>query len=320
MDIASLSALPFFLSADEGERFCLYYEPEPGVPPRGAVLYVPPFAEELNKSRRMVALQARAYAQAGFGVLQIDLYGCGDSSGELSTARWDIWLGDLAHAWQWLAKRNLGPRYLWGLRLGALLALDFATRARPDGLILWQPALSGRAHLNQFARLQSAARLFAGASAVEQDTEIAGYLMEPALSAAINQLDAGTLTPRCPVQWMELSAPPAPASDGAAEYAAAVAANALAADDAHDQARANAVALPGDTSVAGSASTAATVVASATLQPASALLIERWRSDGARIDAYPMHGEPFWSSAEIGIVPELLSATSAALALPLEAA
>nr|WP_229262508.1 hydrolase 2, exosortase A system-associated [Duganella radicis] len=269
-----MSALPFFLSADEGERFCLYHEPEPGVPARGAILYIHPFAEELNKSRRMVALQARTYAQAGFGVLQIDLYGCGDSSGDLSKASWDIWLSDLTRAWHWLAERNLGPRYLWGLRLGALLALDMATRVRPQALILWQPALSGRAHLNQFARLQSAARLFSSAPAVEQDSEIAGYLMAPALSNAINQLDAGALTPRCPVQWMELSWP---LQDAAADYAAA----------------------------AGGARPA--------LQAASSLLIDRWRSDGALVDAYPLHGEPFWSSAEIGVVSSLLDASNAAI-------
>nr|WP_229265199.1 hydrolase 2, exosortase A system-associated [Duganella sp. 1224] len=262
------------MNADEGERFCLYHEPETGVPPRGAILYVHPFAEELNKSRRMVALQARAYAQAGFGVLQIDLYGCGDSSGELALARWDTWLGDLARAWQWLQARHSGPRYLWGLRLGALLALDFARRARPDGLILWQPALSGRAHLHQFARLQSAARLFASGPAAEQGTEIAGYLTPPALSDAIAELDADALTPRCPVQWLELS--PAP-HGAAAEYASA----------------------------AGQGQAA--------LQPASALLIDRWRQGGADVQAYPVDGEAFWTSSEIGLAPELLAATAAAM-------
>lgn len=273
MNAPSFAALPFFLNADVGERFCLYHEPDAEVPPRGAILYVHPFAEELNKSRRMVALQARAYAQAGFGVLQIDLYGCGDSSGELARARWDIWLDDLARAWQWLQERHTGPCYLWGLRLGALLALDFAARARPDGLILWQPALSGRAHLNQFARLQSTARLFSSGPAAEQNTEIAGYLTPPALADAISALDAGTMAPRCPVQWMELS--PAP-HDAAAEYASAA-----------DQ-------------------------SGATLQPASALLIDRWRQDGAMVQTYPVHGDAFWTSSDIGIAPELLAATTAA--------
>jgi alpha/beta superfamily hydrolase len=39
-------------------------------------------AEELNKSRHVAAAQARAFAAAGYSVLQIDLYGCGDSSGD----------------------------------------------------------------------------------------------------------------------------------------------------------------------------------------------------------------------------------------------
>lgn len=264
--------LPFFLGADEGERFFLYHEPEPGVPARGAILYVQPFAEELNKSRRMVALQARAYAQMGFGVLQIDLYGCGDSSGEFAQARWEIWLSDLARAWRWLERRNLGPCYLWGLRLGGLLALDFARQARPAGVILWQPAISGRVYLNQFVRLQSAARLFSATPAAEQDTEIAGYLMPPPLSATICQLDASTMAPRCPVQWLELNAMP---PGGAGEYA---------------QAAGAAVAL----------------------QPASALLIERWRADGTSVHACAVRGEPFWTSAEIDISVDLLAATTAA--------
>ena len=205
------SALPFFLSADAGERYCLYHQPNPEAGPRGGILYVHPFAEEMNKSRRMAALQARAYARAGFGVLQIDLHGCGDSSGDFADARWETWLSDLALGWQWLAQRCPGPFYLWGLRLGALLALEFAVRAKPEALVLWQPAISGRAHLHQFARAQSAARLFGPAEpaddAAEKGSEIAGYMVAAELSAAINQSDAAVLAPTCPVQWFELNTP-----------------------------------------------------------------------------------------------------------------
>jgi exosortase A-associated hydrolase 2 len=274
------SALPFFLTADAGERFCLYHQPDPAAAPRGAILYVHPFAEEMNKSRRMAALQSRAYARAGFGVLQIDLYGCGDSSGDFADARWDIWLSDLALGWQWLTQRGAGPFYLWGLRLGALLALDFAARAKPEALILWQPAISGRAHLHQFARAQSAARLFGAVPATstpEQGTEIAGYMVAPELSAAISQADAATLAPTCPVQWLELNAAWPQAGSLADSYAAA----------ANGQAP------------------------QAALQPASALLIERWREAGTMVEAWPLHGTPFWSSADISESPELLTATLA---------
>ena len=61
----------FFLPADGGQRFCLFYPPE-GTQSRGRVLYLHPFAEELNSTRRIVAQQARALAQAGHGVLLVD--------------------------------------------------------------------------------------------------------------------------------------------------------------------------------------------------------------------------------------------------------
>ena len=58
---------PFFLRVDGGERFCLFHPPAGAC--RGALLYVHPFAEELNRSRRMAALLARALAGAGYGVM-----------------------------------------------------------------------------------------------------------------------------------------------------------------------------------------------------------------------------------------------------------
>src|SRR6476620_8431972 len=122
----SAPAEPFFLQTDRGRRFCLYHAPRAEKECRGAFIYVHPFGEEMNKSRRMAAMQARAFAAMGFGVLQIDLFGCGDSSGEFREARWNIWKQDLAVARSWLGNRVAAPVSLWGLRLGALLALDFA--------------------------------------------------------------------------------------------------------------------------------------------------------------------------------------------------
>ena len=139
----SAPAEPFFLQADCGRRFCLYHAPQAEKECRGAFIYVHPFGEEMNKSRRMAALQARAFAAMGFGVLQIDLFGCGDSSGDFSDARWDIWKQDIAGARAWLAERVSAPISLWGLRLGALLALDFArgtsTKIAPDSSMATRP-------------------------------------------------------------------------------------------------------------------------------------------------------------------------------------
>ena len=204
---------PFFFDADPGTRFSLYHAPSPQVPLRGAILYVHPFAEELNYSRRMAALQSRRFAAMGYAVLQIDLFGCGDSCGDFHTARWDTWKRDLATARAWLADRSPGPLYLWGLRLGGLLALDFAAATHVDGVILWQPFLNGHTCINQFLRQGDAAR-HPGALRSQLHTrgiiEVAGYELALPLAQAVDACDAATLTlPPCPVHWFA-SASPAP--------------------------------------------------------------------------------------------------------------
>ena len=97
----------FFLPADIGQRFCLFHPANraPGSFALGQVVYVHPFTEEMNKSRRMAAMQARALAQAGFEVLQIDLLGCGDSSGGFGDATWAAWVADVTSACLWLRAR-----------------------------------------------------------------------------------------------------------------------------------------------------------------------------------------------------------------------
>lgn len=214
----------FFLNTPAGQCFCLFHSPDPGQTYRGSLIYSPPFGDEMNKSRRMVALQARALSAAGFGVLQIDLSGCGDSSGEFGDARWQLWKQDLAAARNWLEKRADAPISLWGLRLGALLALDFA-RDTPDPIdriILWQPVTSGESFLTRFLRLRLASEALAdnsvsagqgGTSALRaalargETLEIAGYELSPEMAMAIDGLKAAELAvTRCPVHWFEITA------------------------------------------------------------------------------------------------------------------
>lgn len=217
---ASIPAEPFFLKADHGARFCLYHGPPATQECHGAVIYIHPFGDEMNKSRRMAAVQARAFAAAGFGILQIDLYGCGDSSGEFREARWDIWKQDVLVAKKWIEDKTKAPVSLWGLRLGALLALDFA-KSSPQGIrgiILWQPVISGESFLTQFLRLQLANEMLAGgqekkgstnalraALAAGKTLEVAGYELSPELASAIDGLKAIELAVKnmC-IHWFEV--------------------------------------------------------------------------------------------------------------------
>lgn len=267
----------FFLEADAGKRFCVFHPPRGAC--RGAVLYVHPFGEEMNKSRRMASLQARALAALGYGVLMLDLYGCGDSSGDFGDARWEIWKTDLAVGHLWLQNRVGQPVSLWGLRLGALLALDYAGSATlaVERVVLWQPVHSGAIFLTQFLRLLIASDMLAdstekggGTKALREALRagevlaVAGYDLAPALADAIDALDANALgAAGCPLHWVE------------------------------------AVAAEGRP-----------------LSPASARVIATWQQRGADLQVHLVTCPPFWATQEITECASLVAATSAVFAGP----
>jgi exosortase A-associated hydrolase 2 len=268
------SAEPFFLKAGIGERFCLYHPPRSNKECRGLFIYVHPFGDEMNKARRMAAIQARAFAALGFAVLQMDLFGCGDSSGEFRDARWDIWKQDLFFARSWMEKRIAGPVNLWGLRLGALLALDFAKSSenRVHKIILWQPVINGEAFLTQFLRLRLASEVLGSNTAAEKATgtsamrallrtgntlEVAGYELAPELATAIGGLKAAELMlARCNIHWFEIMAEPG-----------------------------------------------------RPLAPASARLAAEWQRNGVDLHVHLVSGLPFWATQEIAECPELVEET-----------
>ena len=206
----------FFMDGARGQRFCLLHTPPAGQAALGHVVYVHPFAEEMNASRRMAALQARALARAGFAVLQMDLMGCGDSSGHFEEATWDVWLDDVAHARRWMREQWPGVAWLWGLRAGCLLA---AQACRLDGessrLLLWQPVMTGKQHLNQFLRLQMAGDIARGEPnrgtsrllhqlEQGQSVEVAGYSVSAALAQGMAQADLNGLPAGTHVVTLEL--------------------------------------------------------------------------------------------------------------------
>ena len=263
---------PFFLPTDAGHRFCAYH-PAGSEEVRGAILYLHPFAEEMNKSRRMAALQARALAEAGYHVLQIDLLGCGDSSGDFVDASWSAWREDALLAYRWLRTQSQIPLTLWGLRAGCLLAASVAVDLPEQAnFVFWQPVVSGKQHWQQFMRLKMAGGLGAGKAklvaeelkqqlAAGEPAEIAGYSVSPELAVG---LETAELRPPSgqpgKVSWFELSM--------------------------RDE---------------------------ATLAPVSQKYIEQWRVEGFDVESRVVRGPGFWQTSEIEDAPELIKATLAAL-------
>ncbi len=209
----------FFSDAEPGQRFNIFY-PAQSNTPRGTIVYVHPFAEEMNKSRRMAALTARRLAQAGFAVLQVDLHGCGDSSDDFGEATWSNWVQDVVQASQRALSLSPAPLWLWGLRAGCLVASAAAQQLEvPANFIFWAPPSNGSLLLQQFLRLKLAGDMISGGAkggmealraqlSSGQSVEIAGYQLAPLLADGLGS--ATLAAPRQPghLLWMEVSNKP----------------------------------------------------------------------------------------------------------------
>jgi len=164
---------------------------------------LPPFAEEMNRSRRLMAQTAMALAARGVASLVCDLYGTGDSSGDFADARWSIWHEDASRALAWMRAQGADAVSVLAIRLGALLALDIADACQR--LYLLAPQLDGRQAMRQFLRVRVAADMERGMRggapgpsladcqamlAAGQVCEVAGYGLSGALHDAIAQRHA----------------------------------------------------------------------------------------------------------------------------------
>lgn len=209
---------PAFLDGISGKLFTLYF-PYEGSICKGAVLHVPAFAEEMNKSRHMVSWQARELAKQGYGVLVFDLFGTGDSEGEFIDIDWNLWIEDIKCLVSWLAKNVSTNITLWGLRLGCLLATISAVKNQySERLLFWQPVLNGEQYMQQFLRLRLASNLFREGEKetvkslktildAGQALEVAGYRISPQLFSSIcqSQPDVLALRKGDKVAWLEIS-------------------------------------------------------------------------------------------------------------------
>ena len=220
-------------------------------------------------------MQARALADAGWTVLQPDLYGCGDSEGDFGQADWQQWQSDIVDVATWLAEQTGCRPSLWGLRAGCLLACDVAKDIQPaPNLLFWQPMINGRQALQQFLRLKVASQLIGEPSSGRVGTrqlheqlasgiavEIAGYTLSPGLAMGLDAADLAPPKGIAHVAWLEV-APNVPAE----------------------------------------------------LSPAARARIQLWQTAGHRVDARAVTGAAFWQTQEIAECPNLVAGTLAAVA------
>lgn len=133
----------------DGKRLVgMFHPPGDTSPPRVAFVFCHPFAEEKKSSHRALVELARKLAAHGFGALRFDLFGCGDSEGDLGEATISGWLKDIQCARDFMAEALPGrPTGLLGLRLGATLAaISAADDATIEDLVLIEPIIEGKTY------------------------------------------------------------------------------------------------------------------------------------------------------------------------------
>ena len=265
----------FVLAGSRGPLCAVYFAPRQGVAPIGDVLVVPPFSEEMNRCRAMVAMQARALAEQGAGTLIIDPFGTGDSAGEFVDASWATWRADLLLGIEWLNAHGQGCRALLGVRLGAIMASELLVQQpRIQHLMLWQPVLNGKTFYTQFLRIRIAAEMnradgIKSTSALRQmsaagtSIEVSGYEIGAVLAQELDALVFNEETLKSPLQtdWFEVN------------------------------------------------TDAATPLSAASLKA-----VEKLQAAGASVQTHAVAGPAFWHVHERELAPDLIQATASRVA------
>lgn len=263
-----------YIQGGSGLIFILSRQP---LQSRCAVLVVPPFAEEMNKCRRMIAVLSHRLLANGVAVVMPDLFGTGDSGGDFSDGSWTGWQEDLRNVQAWCDRRGLDLSGLLAVRFGAALAVSAVTSGRLRGFertVLWQPVFDGARLMTQFLRVRVASTLASGGQresvadlrgrlAAGETIEVAGYGLAGRLASELDTVKP----PEC---W--------PTAFGRTRWLEVIR------DDVD----------PGP--------------------PPGLAMAEHLRHLGAEIEFKAFRGAPFWSSTEIVVDEELTHASSAFLA------
>lgn len=266
-----MSVRPFHLRSRRGSLAAVYYPPHGEPHPAGDVLVAPAFAEEMNRCRAMVAMQARDLARRGIGTLILDPYGTGESAGEFSDGSWESWRDDLIEGIAWLRGEGRGCRTLWGVRLGAIMAAQIAADDPGiDRLLLWQPVVDAKAFYTQFLRIRIAAEMEKGTgirtteelrrlSSQGEIIEVSGYGIGPVLARELGEqrLPAPAALAGVRIMWCEVQ----PAADSS-------------------------------------------------IPRANVKCAEEYRAGGIALESAHVVGPAFWQMHERVVAPELIVATS----------
>ena len=268
-----MTTIPFFLKSLSGRIFITSFQ-NTSERSDSVFILIPPIGEEMNKSRRMLALMANQLAESGFNALIPDFHGTGDSEGDFSEANLTMWHSDLDSLISWCGDEGYTKFNFLALRSGAVILLDYLSQRHTfevDKVVLWHPMSTGDSWLTQFLRL----RLAGGFSGnIEKETlkglktqlqvgeplEVAGYELSAQFANAIREINIAEISPTSceKLLWIDV------------------------------------VATEGRP-----------------ILPASKKVIDHWEDSSFSIDSTVVVGPAFWSAVEIVDVDALIDVTQA---------
>lgn len=124
------------------------------------MIFVPPFAEEMNRSKRMYVLCSRLLANAGVHAICFDFAGTGDSSGEWGEYGLTDWKANLTDTYNYVRRFSTKTSFVT-LRDSALIAFELIKHAniKIERCVLWDPIDNGEALIRQLIRMKIAAAM-----------------------------------------------------------------------------------------------------------------------------------------------------------------
>ena len=149
---------PLYFGSSDKALFGVYHAPA-GQPARNrGVVLCNPFGDEAIKSHRAFLQLANRLASERFHVLRFDYFATGDSAGESEQGTVEQWLADIGTAADEIKDASGAAKVsLVGLRFGATLALQAATRRRDlDRVTLWDPIVRGGVYVAHLRRINEA--------------------------------------------------------------------------------------------------------------------------------------------------------------------
>lgn len=218
-DLTASLNQPGFLALSRGKVFL--HTTQATQATSAATVILPPFAEEMNKTRHLLSATMRKLAAVGVSCFMLDHYGTGDSEGDLDSATTTIWRQDLLALLNLLKAAGYQQVSFIAVRFGAIQLFDLLHQntlpLTAEKIVLWQPMFDVAKFWQQFVRIKVAEAMAGGVklsqAELEQQllggatVEIAGYPISRAFYQSLSELQS-TFPPQlaqCQLSWFETS-------------------------------------------------------------------------------------------------------------------